>query len=159
MNKDVINRKLESLRRCIARITSKMPITPEALRSNYDLQDIIAFNLERAVQICVDIAAHVISKTEVPPPSTMTEGFARLAELQVLPPQLADSLQKAVAFRNILVHNYTDINRRFSRLENDSHFPHPLASAIHRVRLRAADQITGSPPRAALFDEGVRAEG
>jgi uncharacterized protein YutE (UPF0331/DUF86 family) len=110
MDKDVINRKLESLRRCIARITSKMPITREALRSSYDLQDIIALNLERAVQICVDIAAHVMSETEMPPPSTMAEGFVRLAELQILPLQLAESLQKAVAFRNILVHNYTDIN-------------------------------------------------
>ena len=62
------------------------------------------------MQVCVNIAAHVISETEVPPPSTMAESFARLAELQVLPPQLAESLQKAVAFRNILVHNYTDIN-------------------------------------------------
>ena len=110
MDKDVINRKLESLRRCIARITSKLPITRDELRSNYDLQDIIALNLERAVQTCVDIAAHVISQTEIPPPSTMAEGFARLAELQILPLQLAESLQKAVAFRNILVHNYTDIN-------------------------------------------------
>jgi uncharacterized protein YutE (UPF0331/DUF86 family) len=110
MDKDVINRKLESLRRCIARITSKLPITQDALRSNYDLQDIIALNLERAVQICVDIAAHVLSQTETPPPSTMAEGFARLAELQAIPSPLAESLQKAVAFRNILVHNYTDIN-------------------------------------------------
>jgi uncharacterized protein YutE (UPF0331/DUF86 family) len=110
MDKDVINRKLESLRRCLARITSKLPITRDELRSNYDLQDIIALNLERAVQICVDIAAHVMSQTEAPPPSTMAEGFARLAELQAIPSPLAESLQKAVAFRNILVHNYTDIN-------------------------------------------------
>src|SRR5712691_11383235 len=110
MDKDVINCKLESLRRCIAQITSKMPITREVLRSNDDLQDIIVLNLERAVQICVDIAAHVMSETEMPPPSTMAEGFARLAELQIHPLQLAESLQKAVAFRNILVHNYTDIN-------------------------------------------------
>jgi uncharacterized protein YutE (UPF0331/DUF86 family) len=110
MDKDVINRKLESLRRCIARITSKMPMTRDELRSNYDLQDIVALNLERAVQTCVDIAAHVMSETEMPPPSTMAEGFARLAELQILPLQLAESLQKAVAFRNILVHNYTDVN-------------------------------------------------
>jgi uncharacterized protein YutE (UPF0331/DUF86 family) len=110
MDKDVINRKLESLRRCVTRITSKMPITQDTLRSNYDLQDIIALNLERAVQTCVDIAAHVISQTEMPPPSTMAEGFARLSELRVISPQLADSLQKAVAFRNILVHNYMDIN-------------------------------------------------
>jgi hypothetical protein len=31
MAKDVINRKLESLRRCITRITSKMPITRDEL--------------------------------------------------------------------------------------------------------------------------------
>ncbi len=110
MNRDVINRKLESLRRCIARIESKRPIRPEVLRVNYDLQDIMALNLERAVQICVDIAAHVISQTELPVPSTMGEGFACLAELGVIPPQVATSLQKAVAFRNILVHNYTNIN-------------------------------------------------
>jgi uncharacterized protein YutE (UPF0331/DUF86 family) len=58
----------------------------------------------------VDITAHVISGTEAPPPGTMAESFARLADLQVLPPPLAESLQKAVAFRNILAHNYTDIN-------------------------------------------------
>jgi len=34
----------------------------------------------------------------------------RLAELRVISPQVAISLQKAVAFRNILVHNYTNIN-------------------------------------------------
>jgi len=110
MDRDVINRKLESLRRCIARIESKRPIRPDVLRVNYDLQDIIALNLERAVQTCVDIAAHVISQTELPVPSTMGEGFARLAELRVISPQVATSLQKAVAFRNILVHNYTNIN-------------------------------------------------
>ncbi len=110
MDKDVINRKLESLRHCIARITSKMPMTAEALSSNYDLQDIISVNLERAVQTCVDIAAHVISETEVPPPSTMAEGFERLAELKVIAPQLAERMQKAVALRNILVHSYTEIN-------------------------------------------------
>jgi len=110
MDRDVLNRKLESLRRCIARIESKRPIRPDVLRVHDDLQDIIALNLERAVQTCVDIAAHVISQTELPVPSTMGEGFARLAELQVIPPQVAASLQQAVAFRNILVHNYTNIN-------------------------------------------------
>jgi uncharacterized protein YutE (UPF0331/DUF86 family) len=40
----------------------------------------------------------------------MAEGFERLAELKVISPQLAEQMQKAVALRNILVHNYTDIN-------------------------------------------------
>ena len=53
---------------------------------------------------------HVISQSELPPPGTMGEGFEHLAELQVIPRQLAERLQKAVAFRTILVHNYTNIN-------------------------------------------------
>ncbi len=63
-----------------------MPMTEEVLRSNCDLQDIMSVNLERAVQTCVDITTHVISETEVPAPSTMAEGFGRLAEPQVLSP-------------------------------------------------------------------------
>lgn len=110
MNPDVINRKLESLRRCIARIRSKMPLTQNDLETDYDLQDIVSVNLERAVQTCVDIAAHVISETEVAPPDTMAESFSRLAVLGLLTPQLAERMRKAVGLRNILVHHYTDID-------------------------------------------------
>lgn len=110
MNPDIINRKLESLRRCIARIHSKMPLTQDDLQTDYDLQDIVSVNLERAVQMCVDIAAHVISETEASPPSTMAESFSRLADLELLTPQLAERMRKAVGLRNILVHHYTDID-------------------------------------------------
>lgn len=110
MDNDVIHRKLESLRRCVERLQSKLPVTPEGLRADYDLQDVIALNLQRAVQLCVDIAAYVISRTTLPAPDTMAESFTRLLELKILPPPLAERLQKAVAFRNILVHSYTDIN-------------------------------------------------
>lgn len=110
MNPDVINRKLESLRHCVARIHSKMPLTPHDLQTDYDLQDIVSINLERAVQMCVDIAAHVISETEVSPPDTMAESFSRLADLELLTPQLAERMRKAVGLRKILVHHYTDID-------------------------------------------------
>ncbi len=42
--------KIESLRRCIQRIEDKKPET-------VDLQDILALNLIRAVQFCVDIGS------------------------------------------------------------------------------------------------------
>ncbi|ETW98768.1 MAG: hypothetical protein ETSY1_17450 [Candidatus Entotheonella factor] len=110
MNPDVINRKLESLRRCVARIRSKMPLTQNDLHTDYDLQDIVSVNLERAVQMCVDIAAHVISETEALAPDTMAESFSRLADLELLTAQLAERMRKAVGLRNILVHHYTDID-------------------------------------------------
>ena len=95
MNPDVINRKLESLRRCVARIHSNMPLTQDDLQTDYDLQDIVSVNLERAVQTCVDITAHLISETEATPPDTMAESFSQLAALELLTPQLAELTQTA----------------------------------------------------------------
>ena len=54
---DVVRRKLESLRRCIVRIEEKRPVSVEILKTDYDIQDIISLNLERAIQISVDIGS------------------------------------------------------------------------------------------------------
>src|SRR5262249_23891826 len=51
---------------------------------------------ERAVQLCVDIAAHIIAPREVPAPTTMDAAFEALHALHVLSPDLANSMKKAV---------------------------------------------------------------
>lgn len=110
MDRPVIEQKLESLRRCIARIQQKCPATAQALAVDVDLQDIIALNLSRAVQISVDIGAHLISETDLPTPATMGQTFDILAQANILDKALALKLKKAVGFRNIAVHNYEAIN-------------------------------------------------
>jgi uncharacterized protein YutE (UPF0331/DUF86 family) len=74
------------------------------------LQDIIALNLQRAVQLCVDLATHVIADTSARVPSTMAENFDILKDLKVISPTLAERMTKAVGFRNIAVHSYQDID-------------------------------------------------
>ena len=74
-------------------------------RSGPRVQDIVALNLTRAVQICVDIGAHLIAGKEIRSPETMGRTFDVLAELGYLAPALAVRLKKAVGFRNIAVHN------------------------------------------------------
>jgi len=59
MDADVVLAKLDSLQRCVGRVEEKTPSNVEVLTSDYDMQDIISLNLERAVQISVDIHAHV----------------------------------------------------------------------------------------------------
>ena len=56
MNFIVIKTKLESLRKCLHRNETKKPESLEDLIQDIDAQDIIALNLERFVQLCVDIA-------------------------------------------------------------------------------------------------------
>jgi len=110
MDREVIEQKLESLRRCIQRIETKCPADPAILERDPDLQDVITLNLTRAVQLCVDIGSHIIAGLEVLPPSTMGKTFDTLAEAGVIHEQLAMQLKKAVGFRNIAVHNYEAID-------------------------------------------------
>lgn len=111
MDRAVVAQKLESLRRCIARIEAKCPESAQALVDDADLQDIIALNLTRAVQIGVDIAAHLIAERgDVPAPGTMGQTFDALAQTGLIGRDLADRLKKAVGFRNIAVHSYQRID-------------------------------------------------
>ena len=106
MDRDLIETKLESLRRCVERIAAKTPSSADQLTSDPDLQDIIALNLQRAVQLSVDLAAHVIADTDARPPSTMAENFTILQDLKILSSPLAERMTKSVGFRNIAVHSY-----------------------------------------------------
>lgn len=110
MDKDVIRNKLTSLIRCTKRIEGRKPATPEALEGDLDAQDIIVLNLERAVQLCVDIGLHVLAANKAEAPVTMSEVFTRMHELHLIPGETADNLSKAVGFRNIAVHQYRNID-------------------------------------------------
>jgi uncharacterized protein YutE (UPF0331/DUF86 family) len=110
MDRDLVETKLESLRRCVDRIADKTPSSADQLLRDPDAQDIIALNLQRAVQLSVDLASHLIAETDAVPPSTMAENFEILQKLHIINPALADRLTKAVGFRNIAVHSYQSIN-------------------------------------------------
>ncbi|MCC6966843.1 MAG: DUF86 domain-containing protein [Nitrospira sp.] len=88
----------------------KTPASSQDLAQNADLQDIIGLNLQRAVQLSVDLASHLIGDTDISPPSTIAEHFDALNRLQVISPALADRMKKAVGFRNLAVHSYQAID-------------------------------------------------
>lgn len=119
MDQLIVERKLDSLRRCIERIREKCPADAQTLAADIDLQDIIVLNLSRAVQLCVDLAVHAVSQSSTTPPETMGEAFTRLAESGVIDAPLALRLRNAVGFRNIAVHNYSKI---------DWHITHMIAT-------------------------------
>jgi uncharacterized protein YutE (UPF0331/DUF86 family) len=110
MDREIVEQKLESLRRCLSRIELKCPADSATLVIDVDLQDIISLNLSRAVQISVDIGAHLIARLDVPVPETMGQTFDLLAKAGVINQELASNLKKSVGFRNIAVHNYESIN-------------------------------------------------
>ena len=69
MDRAVIEQKLESLRRCLARVTERCPVDAETLARDVDAQDIVTLNLPGSVQRSVDIAAHLIVSRDIPAPN------------------------------------------------------------------------------------------
>jgi uncharacterized protein YutE (UPF0331/DUF86 family) len=110
MDRDIMMRKLDSLARCVKRIEEKRPATLEQLTGDIDLQDILSINLERAVQVSVDIGAHLITDLSVPPPKTMGDVFAILAAGKLIPEETGTALRRAVGFRNLSVHAYDQVD-------------------------------------------------
>ena len=105
----VIDARLRELSRRVRRIAARRPASARALAEDEDLQDILARNLEVAIQTCMDIASHLCSAHGVVP-ATAAEAFAELGKRGLVEHSLAGRLQRAVGFRNVLVHEYTDID-------------------------------------------------
>lgn len=105
----VVLTKLEQIQNCILRIESKVPFTVEELKNDFDLQDVVSLNLQRAIQVSVDLGAYILSQSDEKAPQTMAETFRILASKKNISPELADLLVKSVGLRNALVHEYDGI--------------------------------------------------
>ena len=109
VNRDVLIAKLGYLQDSISRIEEKQPPSLEVLLADRDLQDILAKNIERSVQVCVDIASHVVAANGWVE-DTAGETFRILADNEMLDRDLAKSMIHAVGFRNVSVHEYVKVS-------------------------------------------------
>ena len=111
MMMDVILNKKESIERCVRQIRLYYA-TPSGLPFEKDhlKQDAIAANLQRAAEQVIDLANHVIRKGKLGLPKESKESFEILATAKVIPQELADKLKGMVGFRNIMVHQYQEMD-------------------------------------------------
>ncbi len=110
MDQLVLEKKIDSIIRCLDRIKGRLPESKEMFLQDLDAQDVIVLNLTRAVQLSVDVAMHICADSNQPVPQTMGESFEVLQRIDVLSTEIAEKMQKSVGFRNIAVHNYDEID-------------------------------------------------
>jgi uncharacterized protein YutE (UPF0331/DUF86 family) len=73
-------------------------------------QDAIAHHLERACEQTINLANHAIRKLKLGLPYQSQDSFRLLAEATIIPAELAYKLVKMVGFRNILLHQYVEVD-------------------------------------------------
>ncbi len=86
----------------------------ERARTDFDadpyLRDIVERNLEIAAQCCLDISNRIISLESARKPVDYYDAILRMGEIGVLPPDFARRLAPLAGFRNILVHEYLQVD-------------------------------------------------
>ena len=66
--------------------------------------------MQLAIEVCADVANHVISDRGLEIPSTYAQAFEVLAQAGLLDDQLRAAMVRMTGFRNILVHEYASID-------------------------------------------------
>lgn len=66
--------------------------------------------IQLAIQSCVDIGAHLIAELRLRMPDDYKGVFAVLREPLGLAPDLVEGLSAAAGMRNVLVHNYLEVD-------------------------------------------------
>jgi uncharacterized protein YutE (UPF0331/DUF86 family) len=106
---DLILARAGSVRSHLKRVFEKRNVDLDGFLKDIDRQESILFNIQMAVQNCIDIAAHIISENGLGVPGSTTEMFYLLEKHGYLNHDLTGRMVKAVGFRNLIVYEYGKI--------------------------------------------------
>lgn len=102
--------KISALESHLERIKEKRNVPLKTFLKDLDRQESILFNLQMAVQNCIDMAAHIASEQHIGLAGSTNELFYLLEERGIIQPELTERMVRTVGFRNLLVHEYGKIN-------------------------------------------------
>ncbi len=107
---DIIINKIQSIQRCVQRAREEYHKHPEGFDTDYTCQDAAILNVVRACEQAIDLANHVIKKQKMGIPSSSTESFELLQRKLVIDQRLMKKLKNMIHFRNVVIHNYQQLN-------------------------------------------------
>ena len=111
---DILITKQESIERCVKRARSAWDQPSELpIEKDYDKQDIVILNLQRACEQALDMANHIVRTKKLGFPKESRESFALLERADIIDTELEKKLMSMVGFRNVVTHQYREIDYKY----------------------------------------------
>jgi len=119
-DKQVLEKKLGVMAEYIRQIEN-MDFSQMDLVDNLDVQQLLSFRLQQAVETAIDIATHLIAGLSLPRQETAKDAFEVLAREKIITSKLSQNMASASGLRNIIVHGYQkiDFKQIFYDYKND----------------------------------------
>ena len=109
---NVIINKSIAIERCLSRIREERGGIQLWLIPELAKQDSVILNLQRACELSVDLATHVVKKKKLGIIQSSRDGFDLLSSAGLLDAALADAFKRMVGFRSIAIHEYQKLDLR-----------------------------------------------
>lgn len=121
---DRVRTKLGHLEEYLRGLIEQQDVSREQYLGDRDRQDIVERRFEKAIQACIDVAAHVVATEGYREPTDYGDFFRVLEENDVISSAVADRMVEMAGFRNVLAHEYARIDdeRVFEQLQDIEHF-------------------------------------
>jgi uncharacterized protein YutE (UPF0331/DUF86 family) len=103
-------RKAAAIERHLRRVESLRPPEGEPLLPETEACDGIVLHLWQAVQSCIDLAVARCAELGLGPVDDYASAFRALAGIGMVEPELAERLVRAVGFRNVVSHDYENLD-------------------------------------------------
>lgn len=110
VDRDLLLRKLADLDQYLGQVSEYRDITIDQYRGDWKTQRIVERTLQMTIELCVDIANHIIADRGLRVPATYSEAFDVLGEAGLLDAARRDAMIRMSKFRNVIVHDYARVD-------------------------------------------------
>ena len=106
----LIGRKLAQVDSYLGQMREFSKISLTAYKNDWKTQRIVERTLQILIEVCVDIANHIISDQGMRLPTGYADTFEVLKEAKVISKRLGETMETMAKFRNVVVHQYEKID-------------------------------------------------
>lgn len=110
VDREIFSRRLDGLHGYLARLKAFREASQEEFVREPALHDLAERYLHLAVEACLDLASHWIAERGLATPDSNRDTFTVLERAGELAPVAAERLRGWAGFRNVLVHDYLEID-------------------------------------------------
>ncbi len=131
----LLAKKLTRIEACIKDLEL---VTPASIEANIVHERFVEHTLQIAIQAAVDIASHIVSDERLGDADTNHALFDLIARHGWIPDDQIPVMHRMVGFRNVLVHEYEDVDVRLVRAIVERHV-NDLQAFVDSVRAKLSE--------------------
>jgi len=110
VDKALMGRKIAQMEMYLGQVKEYSKVSLPSYKSEWKTQRIVERTLQILVELCIDMANHIISDEKMRLPEAYADTFKGLMENGVIDKGLWSRMEKMAKFRNVVVHQYEKID-------------------------------------------------